>query len=77
MKCTIIHNTDKWRVDSFGNGLTYLLTDKTNVTSDPEEYELFFQGDDAEAFREAIEDGEKRDMAYNDIFSGIWATHGH
>jgi hypothetical protein len=68
MTRTIIHNTDKFRVDSFGNGLCYELT----LHGRPELPSLFFQGDDASMFRQEVEAGEKAGWSYNSIFQNIW-----
>jgi len=72
MKQTILHNTDRWRVDSYGNGTAYLLTDKSNITSDPCDYELFFQGDDATIFNEQVDAMENIGKSYNQIFQSLW-----
>ena len=67
MKHAIIHNTDKFNVTSFGNGLAYSLTDKTRIGSEP--CEIFFQGDAAIDFEAEIERGERVGFSYNQIFS--------
>lgn len=43
MHYVIIENTDKWRIDSYGNGLAYTFTDKLTLKS------AHIQGDDAAA----------------------------
>lgn len=50
MQHVIIENTNKWRVDSIGNGLMYEFTDKeTGQTA-------FLQGDDAASWREEYDE---------------------
>lgn len=45
----IIHDLLEWRVTSYGNGIAYDLTHKPSGDS------VFFQGDDAEQFREEFD----------------------
>jgi len=48
------------------------LTDKSNITSDPCDYELFFQGDDATIFNEQVDAMENIGKSYNQIFQSLW-----
>jgi len=50
MHWTTIENTDKWRVDSYGNGLAYTFTDKATGQSS------HIQGDDATSWREEYDE---------------------
>jgi hypothetical protein len=46
MRSFIIHDLPDWQVTSYGNGLAYEILRKPDLAS------LFFQGEDADAFRE-------------------------
>jgi hypothetical protein len=46
MRSFIIHDLPDWQVTSYGNGLSYEILHKPDLAS------LFFQGEDADAFRE-------------------------
>lgn len=69
MKRTIIHNTDKFTVTSYGNGLAYDLWHKLQCES------VFFQGDDSFDFESRVTVEEALGRSYNEIFDAIWSEY--
>lgn len=68
----IIHNRPDWQVTSYGNGLAYEFANRREGRS------VFFQGDDAEAFRAsfaALTEGRGPRLSYDDAFGCIWADY--
>lgn len=49
MRSCIIHDLPEWHVTSWGNGLAYSIEHK------PSGADVFFQGDDAAAFRDEFD----------------------
>jgi hypothetical protein len=49
MRAFVIHDLPDWQVTSYGNGLAYEILHKPDLAS------LFFQGEDAETFRNAFQ----------------------
>jgi hypothetical protein len=49
MRSCVIHNLPDWQVTSYGNGLAYSVQHK------PSGADVFFQGDDAETFRDEFD----------------------
>lgn len=49
MRSCVIHDLPQWRVTSYGNGLAYDIEHKPSGRS------VFFQGDDADTFREEFD----------------------
>lgn len=73
----ILINTDKWNLTSYGNGLAYCLTDKTNISGDEDSCSLFVQGDDAITFRDELESLETTypERPFNDLLGMIWSWY--
>lgn len=71
MRSNIIHNLPDWQVTSFGNGLAYEIANKRASAA------LFFQGEDAQIFRESLEAltdrGPKLD--YANALACIWSDY--
>lgn len=61
----ILHDLPEFRVTSFGNGTAYELAHK------PSGKTVFFQGDDAEQFREEF-DGLSARLDFADALRVIW-----
>ncbi|MFN4008382.1 MAG: hypothetical protein ACK4K8_00360 [Pannonibacter sp.] len=55
-----IYNANGWKVDSYGNGLSYKLS---LTQGDGETLDTFFQGDDATIFREEFDAADESDNA--------------
>lgn len=68
MRSAIIHELPGWRVTSYGNGLAYAVDNLTAGQG------LYFQGDDADTFRdelEALTEGSPN-LDYADALACIW-----
>lgn len=68
MKICVIHDLPDWQVTSHGNGVAYALVNKSA------KMDVFFQGDDAQLFRETLEgltEG-KPALDYADALKMIW-----
>lgn len=71
MRSTIIHDLPEWQVTSYGNGLAYQIAHK------PSKKTIFFQGDDAEIFRnqfEAMTEGTPA-LNFSDALGIIWSDY--
>lgn len=70
MRSVIIHDLPEWRVTSYGNGLAY------EIAHSPSGKTIFFQGDDAEIFRnrfETLTDGTVQPVLdFDTALSIIW-----
>lgn len=67
-----MHDTEDFTVTSYGNGLGYELRNKT------QRHYVFFQGDDATAFREelrAMEEKEPETLT-NTLLARLWSEYG-
>ncbi len=73
MRQTIIHETESFKVTSYGNGTAYTLAHK------PDGKSVFFQGDDATRFREEKETNENAfpHEDYEFILGEIWSDYAH
>lgn len=70
MRTICVHEGPEYRVNSTGNGLFYTLIHKPTGKS------VFFQGDDAGLFREALTDAEENTgLAIDDIGAFLWCDH--
>jgi hypothetical protein len=71
MRSAIIHDLPEWRVTSWGNGLAYSIEYK------PSGRDLFFQGDDADAFREEFDDltTGTPSLSFADALQAIFAEY--
>lgn len=71
MLCTIIHDLPDWEVTSYGNGLSYRIFNKSEGQA------IFFQGDDAEIFRDELETLTEGTPAldFADALSLIWSDY--
>jgi hypothetical protein len=68
MQSNIIHDLTGWQVTSWGNGLSYEVFNKlTNQ-------DIFFQGEDAEIFRNQLEELTEHSphLGYSDALRVIW-----
>jgi len=72
MNAVIIHDLPKWQVTSHGNGLAYELFNKQS------DFGIFFQGDDAEIFRDslrALTESLRAPLDYSDALGCIWSDY--
>jgi hypothetical protein len=71
MKSAIIHDLPDWQVTSWGNGLAYEILHK------PSKRTLFFQGDDAEIYREQFQQLTEGVpcLDFADALAVIWADY--
>lgn len=72
MMQAIIHTTPEFLVVSWGNGLAYSVERREGGS-------MFFQGDDAESFRQQLDGYTSAErcpsMSYNDALWCIWHDH--
>lgn len=68
MQSNIIHDLTGWQVTSWGNGLSY------EVFNELTDQDIFFQGDDAETFRNRLEELTEHSphLNYSDALRVIW-----
>lgn len=68
MQTTIIHDLTGWQVTSWGNGVAYEVFNKLT------DQDIFFQGEDADAFRSEIEELTENSpyLNYSDALRVIW-----
>ena len=73
MRTVTIHETPCFTITSCGGGFAYLFANK--ITN----RHVFFQGDDADAFRTEMETIDASSMAlgasYDDLFGAVWADY--
>lgn len=76
MNKTIIHDLPDWQVTSYGNGLAYELANKRTLEA------VFFQGDDAENFRDSLAvltepraGSYSAVLGYSDALGCIWSDY--
>lgn len=67
---TILHDTPRFFVTSWGNGLAYIMTHRHAHRS------IFFQGEDVEEFRQLLTTYEETcpNVAYDELLFAVWSN---
>ena len=74
MRKTILENTDRYSLVSYGNGTSYTLNQKPSNAANHNGMQVFVQGDDAWAFAKEYGKIEKKfpHASLNQNFDRLW-----
>ena len=68
MKSHLVHSTRRFTCQSYGNGLAYVLEQRSTGAS------ILFQGDDADRFREELDTlaNGRLPLSYDEVLGVLW-----